>query len=95
MLLRKSKMMEYGAKIHTNITNEGKRMYYRCNQVKRRGKSCPVSIHVLYHCENECVTMYKIEDDHLHKEPRSIGINLQSKEVICDLFKMKIKPKRI
>ena len=39
--------------------------------------------------------MYKTEDDHLHNEPRSIGINQQSKEVICELFKMKIKPKRI
>ncbi|CAF4575171.1 unnamed protein product [Rotaria sp. Silwood2] len=83
------------SKTHTNITNEGKRTYYRCNQVKRRGKQCPASIHVLYHSENECVTIYKTEDDRLHNEPRSIGINQQSKEVICELFKMKIKPKRI
>ena len=53
------------------------------------------SIRVLYHSENECVTMYKTEDNHLHKEPRSIGINQQSKEVICELFKMKIKSKHI
>ncbi|CAF2907650.1 unnamed protein product [Rotaria sp. Silwood2] len=39
--------------------------------------------------------MYKTEDDHLHQETRSIGINQQSKEVICELFKMKIKPKRM
>ncbi|CAF2750581.1 unnamed protein product [Rotaria sp. Silwood2] len=39
--------------------------------------------------------MYKTEDDHLHQESRSIGINQQSKEVICELFKMKIKPKRM
>jgi hypothetical protein len=83
------------SKTHTNITNEGKRTYYRCNQVKRRGKPCPTSIHVLYHSENECVTIYKTEDDHLHNELRFIGINQQSKEVICELFKMKIKPKRI
>ncbi|CAF1178877.1 unnamed protein product [Rotaria magnacalcarata] len=39
--------------------------------------------------------MYKTVDDHLHNESRSIGINQQSKEVICQLFKMKIKAKRI
>ncbi|CAF4542832.1 unnamed protein product, partial [Rotaria magnacalcarata] len=83
------------SKTHTNITNEGKRTYYRCNRVKRRGKPCSDSIHVLHHSENECVTMYKTEDDHLHNESRSIGINQQSKEVICELFKMKIKSKRI
>ena len=81
-------------KTHTQITKKGKRIYYRCNHVKRPGKQCPVSIHVLYHSENECVTMYKTEDDHLHKEPRSVGINQQSK-VICKLFKTKIKPKHI
>ncbi|CAF0962497.1 unnamed protein product [Rotaria sordida] len=83
------------SKTHTNITSEGKRVYYRCNQVKWRGKQCPASIHLLYHSENECITMYKSEDDHLHQESRSIGINQQSKEVICELFKMKIKPKRM
>ncbi|CAF0857349.1 unnamed protein product [Rotaria sordida] len=83
------------SKTHTNITSEGKRVYYRCNQVKWRGKQCPAGIHLLYHSENECITMYKTEDDHLHQESRSIGINQQSKEVICELFKMKIKPKHM
>ena len=83
------------SKTHPNITNEGKQIYYRCNQVKRRGKQCPVSVHILYHSENEYVTMYKTEDDYLHKKPRSVGINQKSKEVICEVFKMKIKPKRI
>ena len=30
------------SKTHTNITIEGKRVYYRCNQVKRRGKTVSV-----------------------------------------------------
>ncbi|RNA37864.1 hypothetical protein BpHYR1_007202 [Brachionus plicatilis] len=29
----------------TNNTSEGKRVYYRCNQVKRRAKQCPATIH--------------------------------------------------
>ena len=89
-IIKKIKDDGIWSKTYTNITNEGKRIYYRCDQVKRRGKQCPASIHVLYHWENECVTMYKTEDDHLHNKPRSIGINQQSKEVICELFKMKI-----
>ncbi|CAF3969984.1 unnamed protein product [Rotaria sordida] len=83
------------SKSHTNITSEEKRIYYRCNQVKWHGKQCAASIHLLYHSEIECVTMYKTEDHHLHQESRSIGINQQSKEIICELFKMKIKPKRM
>ncbi|CAF3337908.1 unnamed protein product [Rotaria sp. Silwood1] len=39
--------------------------------------------------------MYETGDDHLHQEPKSTGINEQSKEVICELFKMKTKLKRI
>ena len=56
------------SKTHTNITIEGKRVYYRCNQVKRLGKQCPFSIHILYHSENESVTMYETADDQLHQE---------------------------
>ena len=63
------------SKTYTNVINEGKQIYYRCNQVKRRGRQCPASVHILYHSENECITMYKTENDHLHKEPSSIGIN--------------------
>ena len=37
--------------INTNTTSEGKRVYYRCNQVKRRGIQCPSMVHLLYHSE--------------------------------------------
>jgi hypothetical protein len=53
--------------------------------VKRRGRQCPASIHVLYHIENECATIYETKDDHLHHEPRSTGIAKESKEVIDDI----------
>jgi hypothetical protein len=47
---------------HTNITSDGKRVYYRCNQVKRRGKQCPAGVHLLYHSENEkCGSRHKKE----------------------------------
>lgn len=32
---------------NTNTTSEGKRVYYRCNKVKRRGKQYPAAIHLL------------------------------------------------
>ena len=83
------------SKISTNVTGDGKRVYYRCNQVKRRGKQCPVGIQLLYHNESECVTMYKTGDEHVHLEPTFTGINEQSKLLIDELFKLKVKPKRI
>jgi len=60
---------------HTNITSDGKRVYYRCNQVKRRGKQCPAGVHLLYHSKNDCVTMFETGKDHLHDESKSTGIN--------------------
>ena len=74
---------------------QGKRVYYKCNQVKWSGKQCPYSIHILYHSENESVTMYETTDDHLHQESKSTGINQQLKNAINELFKMNLKPKRI
>ncbi|CAF0917625.1 unnamed protein product [Rotaria sordida] len=56
-------------------TCEGKWVYDRCSQVKRHGKQSPVDIHLLYHSENECVTMYGTGLDHLHQQPKSTGIN--------------------
>ncbi|CAF0901810.1 unnamed protein product [Rotaria sordida] len=63
------------SKTHINITSEGKWVYDRCSQVKRHGKQSPVDIHLLYHSENECVTMYGTGLDHLHQQPKSTGIN--------------------
>jgi hypothetical protein len=79
----------------TNITGEGKRVYYRCNQVKKRSKQCPVAIHLLYHNDNESVTMFITTNEHVHDQPRTTGIDEVSKSEICELFKMKFKPKRI
>ena len=58
-------------------------------------KQCPSSIHILYYSENESVTMYETTDNHLHQESKSTGINQQSKNAINELFKIKLKPKRI
>ena len=39
---------------------------------------------------SQCTT-----DNHLHQESKSTGINQQSKNTINELFKIKLKPKRI
>lgn len=63
--------------------------------MKRRGKQCSAAIHVLYHIENECVSMYGTNDGHSDHELKPTGIDERSKGVIDEVFKMKIKPKRI
>jgi hypothetical protein len=80
---------------HTNTTNEGKLVYYRCNKVERRGKQCPAAIYLLYHSENDCVTMFETGSDHSHDESKLAGINGESRLLIDELFKLKVKPKRI
>ncbi|CAF3796568.1 unnamed protein product [Rotaria sordida] len=73
--INKIKNDDIWSKTHINITSEGKWVYDRCSQVKRHGKQSPVDIHLLYHSENECVTMYGTGLDHLHQQPKSTGIN--------------------
>ncbi|RNA17151.1 hypothetical protein BpHYR1_004119 [Brachionus plicatilis] len=79
----------------TNNTIEGKRVYYRCNQVKRRAKQCPATIHLLYHNDSDDVSMFTTNNDHVHEDRRTTGIKKETKKEICELFKLKIKPKRI
>ena len=80
---------------HTNIISDRKRVYYRCNQVKRRWKQCPAGVHLLYHKENDCVTMFETGKDHSHDESKSTGIIQQSRLLIDELFKLRVKPKLI
>ncbi len=73
--INKIKMDGIWSQSNTNTTSEGKRVYYRCNKVKRRGKQCPAAVHLLYHSENDCVTMFETGSDHFHDESKSTGIN--------------------
>ena len=93
--INKIKMDGIWSQSNTNTTSEGKRVYYRCNKVKRRGKQCPAAVHLLYHSENDCVTMFETGSDHFHDESKSTGINEQSRLLIDELFKFKVKPKRM
>ena len=52
----------------TNNTSERKRVYYRCNQMKRRVKQCPATIHLLCHSDGDDVSMFTTNDDHLHED---------------------------
>jgi hypothetical protein len=80
---------------NTNMTSEGKRVYYRCNQVKRRGKQCPASIYLLYHCEDDTFSMFQTTDQHDHQNSSKFGIKDATKKETNELFKLKIKPKRM
>ena len=64
----------------TNNTSEGKRVYYRCNQVKRRAKQCPATLHLLYHSDSDDFSMFTTNDDHVHEDRRTTRIKEQSKK---------------
>ncbi|RMZ99703.1 hypothetical protein BpHYR1_048461 [Brachionus plicatilis] len=70
----------------TNNISEGKRVYYRCNQVKRRAKQCPETIHLLYHNDSDDVSMFTTNDDHVHDDRRTTGIKEETKK---EIFKYK------
>jgi hypothetical protein len=40
--INKIKNDDIWSKTHRDINSEGKWVYYRCNQVKRHGKQCPI-----------------------------------------------------
>ena len=41
----------------------------------RRGVQCSASISLLYHADNDHVTIYKTEDDHNHHENEIRGMD--------------------
>jgi hypothetical protein len=82
---------------YTNKTSEGKKDYYRCNQVKLRGDQCDAALHLLYDATSEDVIMFKTDNDHTHnlnnlrKEQFSDATKLE----INKLIELKLKPKAI
>ncbi|CAF4884414.1 unnamed protein product, partial [Rotaria sp. Silwood2] len=54
------------SKHYTNYTEQGRKVYYRCKRMKRRGPQCNVSMYMLYHADSDKVTCYKTEGEHDH-----------------------------
>lgn len=82
---------------YSNESEEGKKTYYRCNKVKKRGPQCSAKRYLLYDSTSDAVFMYKTEADHDHegkvlsKHGLSEGVKLE----INKLFDLHMKPKAI
>lgn len=85
------------SKYYTNKTDEGRRVYFRCNKAKRRGPQCSAKMQLYYHADNDKVTALKTEEDHDHDQNDSTrGIDSDTKAIIQELYNDGImKPKQI
>lgn len=79
-------------------TDAGRKVYYRCTKVKKSATDCPCSVYLLYHCDNEAVSLYRTSRDHCHDQNAAEvrGISLELRPVIRQLYDDKVqKPKAI
>jgi len=86
------------SKYYTNYGNDGKRVHFRCNKVKRKGPQCSAMIHLLYHCDSDKVTLFKTENEHDRclTANKNRGIDGDVKQMIDSLYNDGIKkPKQI
>ncbi|CAF4977631.1 unnamed protein product [Rotaria sp. Silwood1] len=83
------------SKHYTNYTEDGRRVYYRCRKVKRRGPQCSSSVSLLYHADSDKVTMYRTEADHDHNDNEVHGIANDVKQCIEELYNDGIKKPKL
>ncbi|GLV45292.1 uncharacterized protein CBL_05392 [Carabus blaptoides fortunei] len=80
-------------------TEDGKKKYYRCNKLKRRGPQCSARIYLLFETTSDAVLMFRADADHDHdkkmKFSSSYGLSDTVKSEIDKLFELKMKPKAI
>lgn len=85
----------YGA---SSKTEEGKKVYYRCNKVKARGVQCNAKIFLLHDAFSTEIILYRAINVHNHDEICTKAKNALSDELkikIEELWKLKLKPKMI
>jgi hypothetical protein len=82
---------------YTNTTAAGKKKFFRCNKVKARGKQCDAGIYLLLNSTNDKVVLFRTTSDHTHDsiQEKPSRIPNEIKEVIQELFELKLKPKAI
>lgn len=87
------------SKNYCHQTEEGKKTYYRCNKLKRRGPQCSTRMYLLFESTSDSVLMFKTNADHDHDEKKeftsSYGLSDTVKNEINRLFDLKMKPKAI
>jgi hypothetical protein len=81
---------------YCNKVHDGIKVYYRCNQVKFRGKQCAAAIYLHYPHDSDEVVLFRTAGDHDHSQldTRKI-LSEEAKEKIEELFGLRLKPKKI
>ncbi|KAL0831843.1 hypothetical protein ABMA28_001373 [Loxostege sticticalis] len=82
---------------YSNESEEGKKTYYRCNKVKKRGPQCSAKRYILYDSLSDAVLLYRTEDGHDHesKESTERGLSEVVKLKVNELLDLNLKPKAI
>lgn len=81
-----------------NQTEDGEKVFYRCNLVKSRGEQCAASIHLLYDACSDDVLLFRTDSEHTHESietKRSASISPSTEEEIRRLYSVATKPKAI
>lgn len=86
--------------IYENKSANGKKVNYRCNLMKFRGKQCAAGVYLLYDSENGSVHFYRADAAHTHendenKENAVSKISGAVEAEIRKMFEQKQKPKSI
>lgn len=84
------------SKLRKHQVEEGIKIFYRCNKVKRQGPQCAAQLYLLFDAVSDDVLMYRTgEHDHYSLPESQYGISIQVKEQINTLVDLHLKPKAI
>lgn len=79
-------------------SEEGKKIYYRCNKVKARGVQCLAKLYLLFDSTSTDIILFRATHSHTHNDidtKANTGLPDEVKVVIKELWLLKIKPKAI
>lgn len=81
----------------TNTTTEGRKVYYRCNMTKLRGRQCDNGMYILYDANSDNVVMYKATNPHtcatINTRPH-LPMTTELKERVRTYFKHGIRKRK-
>lgn len=80
-----------------NKTAAGSKIYYRCNDVKKESEQCNAAVYLLFHSNNDKVTLYRTNAQHNHENLAKSCKKLseETKNEINNLFSLNLKPKKM
>lgn len=80
---------------YSNTSDAGRRINYRCNLAKFRGKQCDAAIYLLYDSRSNRVTLFRSQSDHTHDTDSNAVFKFSAAEqaVITELFELGVKPR--